>query len=432
MNRYWLMIILLCLVSAAHGQNLLLKGHVYSSKMEPIPLVDVRIKTLQRGTVTNELGYFELSLAEGRYELVYSAPGFKTLVSVVILQKDMPDQQVLLEEDGHLIGEVSIVSKRKDQSKDVIRKTIEEKDKLQQEVGSYRFEAYIKAFESADFSKMEAKPKKGKDSVSLAREAFSEFAEVMLQVDRAYPDKIKEERVGVNIKGNKHDFYYLSCTEGDYNFYANLIRIPSLSIATFLSPLSRAGLIAYRYKYLGLEADSGKMLHHIYFKPSQSSNALFEGEVWIEDGVWAIRKMKAAFPNHQTPEFKSFEATVTYERIQDRMWLPVQYDFSYQKSANKKKGRTLVKFDKYVLDTAFKKSYFNTEVSATSDSAYHRDTTFWSSVRSVPLTTEEIKVIRYRDSIYEFTHSEKYQDSMERKNNKLTLMKVVWFGQGFD
>lgn len=427
-----LLLICCCCFLSSEAQNMLLKGHVYSSKMEGIPLVDVRIKSLQRGTVTNETGYFEMSLPEGRYELVYSAEGFKPLVSIVILKKETPDQQVLLEEAAHTIQEVTISAGRKDQSKDIIRKVIDHKEALQKDVGSYHFQAYIKAFEKRDSLNTVSKKSKKKDTIARASEASSEFAEVFLNVSKAYPDKIKEERTGINIKGNKYDFYYLSCTEGDYNFYANLIRIPSLSIATFLSPISRSGLIAYRYKYMGIEFADGHMLHHIQFKPSQMSNALFDGEVWIEDDVWAIRKMRVSFPNHQTPEFKSFEATVTYEDIRKNIWLPVRYEFQYQKSANKKVGHTLVQFDHYVIDTLFPRSYFGTELSATTDSAYHRDSSFWKGARAVPLSNEEIKVIRYKDSIYEVTHSEQYQDSMERKNNKLNFWKVVWTGQGYD
>lgn len=421
---------MVCTVASAGAQNLLLKGRVYSLKMEPVPLVEVRVKELQRGTTTNELGKFELSLPEGRYEVVYSAAGFRTYTSIVILQKETPEQQVLLEESEHTIDEVTVTAKSKDQSKDVIRKVIAQKEELQKAVGAYSFEAYIKANESRELPKINPQ-KVNADSIKILKEAFSQFAEVMLKVSKAYPDKIKEERLGLNIKGNKYDFYYLSCTEGDYNFYDNLIRIPSLSAATFLSPISRSGLFAYRYKYLGMKMEQGVWMHHIQFKPSKSSNALLEGEVWIQDEVWAIKKMKAAFPNHQTPEFKSFEATVTYDFIQKRMWLPVVYEFNYQKSADKSKGSTIVRFDKYNIDTLFRRSYFNTELSATSDSAYHRDSIFWKQARPVPLSSDELKVIRYKDSIYELTHSDKYRDSIEAKNNKITLLKLAWSGQGY-
>lgn len=360
---------------------------------------------------------------------MYSAAGYKTYVSVVILQKETASQQVLLEESEHTIEGVNITSKRKDQSRDIIRMVIERKDALQKAVGAYSFEAYIKANEIRELPKPNPQKVK-KDTAALNAAAFSQFAEVLLKVSKAYPDKIKEERVGLNIKGDKRDFYYLSCTEGDYNFYANLIRIPSLSIATFLSPLSRSGLLVYRYKYIGLEFDQGLWLHHIQFKPSKTSNALVEGEVWIQDEVFAIRKMRAAFPNHQTPEFSAFEATVTYDHIRQKIWLPVQYDFKYQKSADKRKGNTVVKFDHYNIDTIFSRSFFNTELSATSDSAYYRDSSFWKEVRPVPLSNEEIRVIRYKDSIYELTHSDQYRDSVERKNNKITFLKIAWAGQG--
>jgi len=429
MYRFWLLLLVLFASLPGAAQQLMLKGYVYTSKLEPLPLVEVRVKQIQTGTTTNEVGYFEIPLPEGRYEIVYSATGFQPHVSTVILKANTEDQYVLLTEDKQQLQEVTVSAQRKDKSKDIIRKVIEHKDALQTEVPSYSFDAYIKAFEQKELKTKSKKKKTAQaDTMPFNPHAYAQFAEVALKVNKAYPDKIKEERVGLNIKGEKRDFYYLSCTEGSYNFYSNLIRIPSLSVATFLSPLSRSGLWVYRYKYIGFELVEGEWLHHIRFQPGRSSNALLEGEVWIKDEVWAIKKMRAVFPEHQTPAYTFFEATVTYDHIQRRAWLPTAYNFAYRRVSDNRSGQTRVRFEKYNIDTIFDKSFFNTELSATTDSAYHRDSTFWKQVRTEPLTEEEISVIRYKDSVYEVTHSEQYLDSVEQKTNKLTFWKVVWFG----
>jgi hypothetical protein len=422
------LLVLLLTSSFGFAQSLKLSGHVYSRKMEPIPLVSVRVKTLAIGTTTNELGHFEITLPEGRYELVFSAVGYKPFVSIVVVKNGANPQRVILEEEEQQLQEVNITSNSKDRSKDMLRKVIEQKDSLMRSSGSFSFEAYIKASEKREIPKLISKGKFAADAVKIDSAAFSQFAEVHLTVRKSFPDKLKEIRDGMNIKGNKKDFYFLSFTEGDYNFYDNLIRIPSLSEATFLSPISRSGLLAYRYKYIGMEWIEGKWMYHIYFRPSKASNALLEGDVWIMDDLWVIYKMKAAFPNHLTPKFKSFEATVTYDFIQKKLWLPVSYHFSYQKSDDKAIGNTTVSFRNYNIDTTFNRKTFNSELSATTDSAYERDSTFWDKSRAVALTDEELHVIRYKDSVYAFLHSEVYQDSVEDKRNKITPMKLGYSG----
>ncbi|HUQ97175.1 MAG TPA: DUF5686 family protein, partial [Chitinophagaceae bacterium] len=79
----------------------------------------------------------------------------------------------------------------------------------------------------------------------------------------------------------------------------------------------------------------------------------------------------------------------------------------------------------------FDKKYFGTEVSATTEAAYEKDSTFWQHVRTVPLTQKEIRYIQYRDSIYTATHTKAYLDSIDKVVNKITWKKVGFLGQTF-
>ncbi len=69
-----------------------------------------------------------------------------------------------------------------------------------------------------------------------------------------------------------------------------------------------------------------------------------------------------------------------------------------------------------MLNKTFDKKYFGPEVSATAQSAYERDSTFWQTTRTVPLTQKEVRYLHYKDSIYTATHANAYLDSMDRRN----------------
>jgi hypothetical protein len=417
----------------AVAQSYSLSGTVVNTKLEPIPFINVRVKELQRGARTNANGEFTITLPPGRYELILSSIGYQTLKSVVVVREANVKKRFILETATKEIKKVVVTKRKKDRSKEIIRKVIQNKKELQKGPGSYSFEAYIKA--TADEKKKAARKgwlkKVGPSDSTKKKGPTKEFAEVYLEVSKSYPDKIKEKRTGVNIKGNKQNFFYLSCTEGDFDFYDNLILVRALGQTSFLSPFSTSGLVAYRYKYKEFLYQDGHMYHRIQFRPSATSNALLRGEVLIQNKTWAIKKITASFPQHQTPEYKKFEVTATYDKINNKAWLPRSYDFNYLTSA-KKQGRSLVSFSNYKIDTTFDKKHFSNELSATSSEAYERDSSFWKKTRPVPLSTDEIKIIRYRDSIYEVTHSDQFRDSLEKENNKIKILNILWHGQDLE
>ncbi len=73
------------------------------------------------------------------------------------------------------------------------------------------------------------------------------MAEIVLQLDKA-PQGIKEERLGVTKHGNTVGLFYLSTTEGEFNFYNNLVKTPAISETPFLSLL-----VTVVYWHTGLE-----------------------------------------------------------------------------------------------------------------------------------------------------------------------------------
>lgn len=432
MNRFRqsVLFIFCCLISVtANGQFFTYSGTVVNDKLEPIPFINVSIKDIKQYNRTNEQGRFSFRLSPGRYELVFSRLGYKTLQKVIILNKD-EEENILLEADNQQLAQITITAKQKDRSKEIISNTIRIKKDIQKSALHYSYDAYVKASAEENAKQVNNRSKKNEKKEPLNEESGKHFAEVYLNVHRAYPDKLKEIREAVNIKGNKDNLFYLSCTEGDFNFYDNLIRIRALGPVSFLSPFSVSGLITYRYQYLGSEFEKGIRYHHIRFRPSTTSNALLTGEVWIQDHTWIIKKIRAAFPNAHTPLFQSFEINASYQQLKQQIWLPEAYTFQYR-TREKVIGQTAVRFTNYIIDTIYDKRFFNTEVSATTLEAYEKDSSFWDVVRPVPLSSDEIKIIHYRDSIYESTHSDTYLDSMEAEINKIRILNILWRGQDY-
>lgn len=71
--------------------------------------VNVLVPTLQTGTITNEYGFYSITLAEGTYEVIYSSVGFKDIKQQVSLTEKI-QLNLELEEDLEQLTEIVITA----------------------------------------------------------------------------------------------------------------------------------------------------------------------------------------------------------------------------------------------------------------------------------------------------------------------------------
>jgi hypothetical protein len=257
------------------------------------------------------------------------------------------------------------------------------------------------------------------------------MAEISLRYDYASEQQTKEERLGVIRHGNSQRLYFQSTTEGSPNFYNNLVRVPSLSEVPFVSPVSYSGLVAYKFKTIKIEKVGTHKNYTISVKPRQLSNATVEGEITISDSTWTILHTRLVFPSYHLPEYDFFQVEQQYSFVQNKAWMLSSQKFTYFSKTGKGKlsGQTLVTYSNYELNKEFGKRYFGPELSATAQTAYEKDSSFWETVRTEPLSDQEVRLVRFRDSIFRATHTKTYLDSVDRVNNQLTWKKLGFFGQ---
>jgi Family of unknown function (DUF5686)/CarboxypepD_reg-like domain len=416
------------LTANACAQEYLLTGKITNTKLEPLPFASVRVKELQTGTLSDKEGNFKLQLQPGKYDLVVSMLGFKTQVLTVVITKNYQQQILMEEEDGKLLGVVEVVGIKKDKAEEYIRNVIRNKDKILQNTRTYSCNVYIKATDENNFSKK----KKSKDTAVIQKSpvAAMNLTEVYLKLDYAYPGKIKEERTGVKVRGNRDGLFYLTTTDGDFNFYNNLVQLPALAKIPMLSPVSYSGLVAYKYKTIKVRKQYGRTIYTIKITPAKLGNALVSGELDIMDSAWVILRTHFEMPKFHLVEYDFFSVDQQYEQVNNAAWMPVRQEFNYLTKTGKAKqsGRTVAVFSDYNVDTSFAKKHFGTEISSTAQQAYERDSSFWKTVRKEPLTEKEVRFIQYRDSVVRAHTTTAYLDSVDRYNNKITLKKLFLNG----
>ena len=428
------LILILFIGASSYGQSFKLYGKVVNQRLEPLAFATVEIRDIHVGTTTREDGSYELKLDGGKYDMVVTMLGYKPALLTVIVQKNTEQNVILEMDDSKALEEVRVRGKIRDRAEEIIRNVISGKEKILDAAGAYSCDAYIRATQEDSSSII--KKQKIKDTVAIANRELAQMAmaEVTLHVDYSASGKIKEERTGVKKRGNPQSLFYLSATEGDFNLYNNLIKVPAVSEIPFISPISYSGLIAYRYKTLGIEIKDGHKYYTIGIRPREMSNATVDGQVIVMDSAWVLTEANYSLPGYHLPEYDHFNIDQQYSFIKDTAWMISRQTFTYSSKWKKSKtsGSTMVVYKDFELNRSYPKNYFGTEISATAQEAYEKDSIYWAANRTEPLTDKELRFIRYKDSIYSATHSEAYLDSVDRVTNKVTWKNVLFFGQTFN
>lgn len=419
-------------------QDYKLYGNVFNNKNEPLAFASIQVKEIKLGTVTKEDGSYSLDLDGGKYDLVVSLVGYKTQVLTVVVQKPGYRQDIIMEADISSLAEVVVRGKNKDRAEEYIRNVIRNKDVIESAAGAYSCRVYIKAVQQdSGTTKKNRKPENDSlQKITLANAELNQMAmaEIVLRLDHASARNTKEERTGITKRGNTQSLFFLSTTQGDFNFYNNLISVPSISQTQFVSPLSSSGLLAYRFKTIKIDTTAGKKIYTISVKPRQLSNATVEGEITIADGCWVLLHTKLRLPKYHLPEYDFFEIEQQYNFMNNSAWMMTRQQFTYKAATGKKSssGRTTVTYNDFELHKQFPKKYFGTELSSAWPESYKRDRSFWQTNRTEPLTEKEIRFIHYKDSAYRATHTTAYLDSMDKVINKITWKKALITGQSFN
>lgn len=438
---------LFCFSQFAKAQ---LMGLLLDSSNAPVAGVQIFDKTGSKLGQGGLDGYFKLDLRPGDYRLIFSHPEFANHEMAYLVKENQKDTITLvLKRMAVRMDAVVIRSKWKDPGPEMMRKAIARRSFWATRIPSQSATVYIRAFEETK-NKKEA-PKPTDENLSIKTDdperqqaptspkkpklnIQANMVEISMKRDWSPPNKIKEIREGVSVRGDKTGLFYLTTLEGDFNIYQNLMNLPGLCPLPIMSPLSSTAILAYRFRFIESYKDSvhGRVLR-IKFDGRQTSNATFNGEIHVVDTAFYISKIVINIPRHLMAEYDEMQLSQGYRLTKDSFILIDSQSFKYQTNTIKQKvrGETRVKYNNIVVNPVFPKNHFGLELSRTEQEAYERDSSYWEKERKVPLSLVERTFISRSDSIKRILTSDAYLDSIERKQNKITFRSLVLEGQEY-
>lgn len=407
------------------------KGKITDTKNNPLSFVSIYLDKTVTGTTSNDNGDYILEINKtGNYTIVFQYIGYKTIKKEVSITKLPHQLNVQLEEENIQLDEISI-STKDNPANTIIRNTIANKDK-----NTDKFANYTANFYSRGLYRIKDAPEKflgrslgdfggGLDSTRSGIVYLSEtVSDIKFQKK---PKKFKENIIASKVSGMDNGISFNRAEDANINFYNNSVEFGNYLI----SPISTNAFSYYTYKLEGTFYDkNGKLINKINVIPKRKNDAVFEGSLYIVEDDWALYGadvvVSGAQVNVPIIDFLKLKQSYNYSEQNDAWVLISQsIDFKINAFGFKFDGRFSSAYSNYNFSPNFTENTFTNEVLTFEKEATEKDSTYWNGLRPVPLTKEEVKDYKIKDSIKVVRKSKKYLDSIDRKRNKFNLLSPI-------
>ena len=443
MNRYvWLITLIFFFGVNSYSQSI--QGFVYDESNNPVPYAKIYVKNFTNlGAITDEEGKYYFGCDMGTYDVIFKSIGFEDQEVKVTVDNLKPTiQNVWLKQKENELSTVEVKTKKKNVGWQIMQNVISHKKEMIRQFDTYSCDIYIKGTETFDVKK---KPEKEKDEDDEPDDKFQKqkdeikdriqgenrlnMVEINLEKHFQYPNKIKEIRNGYDKLGKPDQIYYQTTTGGDFNFYKSLIRMDDLHRTPIVSPLHPSGILNYKYKLREIDTVGTDTIYKIEISPRSVGTSTMEGYLWVMKNEWVLTRVDVTLKKGNLKKYDNFRITQDFTKI-DSFWVLSRQSFEYDTKyfKEKVKGITTVAYSNWRFNPEYPEKYFSNEVGVTTEEAYERDSSYWDQIRPEPLTPEEQRKKFVQDSLTAIYTSEKYLDSVDAVFNKITFLKVLWFG----
>lgn len=440
-RRYFIVCFLWSCSSVLFGQYAV-KGTVVDENNQPLSGAEIYVKFSEDTPYkTDAKGNFELRFQPGEIYLIFSIWGYEDKeVFVPVSYADQTIQVQLLPILSGETDDIIISAKKSNVGREVIKKVVQKRDTISPWNYAHQVNVYIKTIDEDITPKNN---KKKEDDTKIEEDLFDESSagqnqklnllEVQLEKNYAPVNKVKEIRNAYTLRGTSDNMYYQTTVKSDFNFFQNTIELPDIHQTAILSPVSNPGILAYKYKLEAKYEEGDQTIYKIKITARSTSTSTLEGYIYIIDSLFIIQKLDLKLQKGNLLKYDYFGVYQEYGYNEKGINYLKKQEFDYGVKYNNyiRKIKTQVACSDYQFDKSFEKKFFNSEVAITEQKAYERDSAYWNENRQIKLTPEEIKFIQYNDSI-KFAHSRKeYLDSIDSVFNKVTFLKVLWYGVDF-
>lgn len=135
---------LCCLLLHATLQAQQLKGVIVNEQGDPVPNSTVYIQETAKGIAADNLGEFQTLLSPGTYTCEFRSLGYESINKNITMGKHNQSILIVLQETSYMLDEVVVVAGDEDPAYRIMRKAIAYAPYYRYQISEYHAEAYIK------------------------------------------------------------------------------------------------------------------------------------------------------------------------------------------------------------------------------------------------------------------------------------------------
>lgn len=439
--KQFLLFMLGCVMITTSLQAQQLKGFIVNKKGEPIPNSTVYIREIAKGIAADNLGEFQTALAPGSYTCEFRSLGYESTWKNITMGKENQTIRVELRETSYMLKEVVVYATKnnEDPAYRIMRKAIAHAPYYRYQIKEYTSEAYIKgsltidkiprllkrAMKVNDFdfdiNSLIGKPLVMESKSNIRFTSPETYQQDVIALKSSIPEEFNVDK-GLSIM-----------TSTIYNERLN----------GMISPLSPGAFRFYGFKLENVDYQPDHIINKIKVMPKKKNPDLFSGYIYILEDTWNVYIADLVASELGT----TLHYRINYHQVQPSVYLPTTYDMSISINTMGVKGSgkyyASMKYNSVQVDDkqqkisdeldklaqkedlstkeAYKMSKLMSqmvepeEVKKQRESleikdiervemkvdtlAWKKDSTFWISVRELPLREDELRSYQTKDSL---------------------------------
>lgn len=465
LNFIYFLLLVVFLVSFHPSFSARIYGTVRGEDGKPLPFATIYVKQTNTGTTTNADGYYEINLSPGAYNLVFQYLGYESNNQAVTIGQEDVQLPVILKPQVVVLQNVEITASDEDPAYTIMRNAIAKSKYHLNQLDSFSSKVYLKGTGKLKNIPFLFRNRLKKEGIDTSRVFVTEsISQVFYQRPRTYREKV------ISIRSSGDDNNTSPMAYINASFY-------SPKLANAISPLAPQAFSYYRFEYEGTFMDREYAVSKIRVIPRSQGEDVFSGILNIVEDDWSIHSL----------DFKVVKMGVDihvnqiYAPVEEKVWLPVShrfliegtffgFNFEYrylatisdydiylnpeiepdievvdkqeitrqpdleqiqdlepnQQVSRRKLRRLMRKYEKQERQETGEPDVVYSHQQTVDTLAYRKDSSYWYSVRPVPLSEKEIEGYQQIDSIAQAELEQKQQDSLKQsKSASFNLFDLV-------
>lgn len=408
-----------------------IQGKVTDTQGNLLPAVTIHVEDTYIGTITNDLGQYELSYnSKDSFVIVFQYLGYKTAKKTIQPGDNHSEVNIELQEENYQLQTV-VIDPKNNPANEIIRAAIKNKKDNSEGTNAFNSDFYSRGiFRIKDAPKkiLGQKFDSFDEILDSTRSGVLYLSETVSKITYKKPDKLKETIIASKVSGKDNGFSFNTAASANFDFYNNYIELGTNAI----SPIADNAFHYYKFKIESSFFDQNNIqINKIKVTPKRQTEPVFEGYLYIVEDSWSIYAVDLTTTGKQIqmPAMNSMTLKQNYSYNQNnKIWSKntQTLDFEAGMMGINLNGRFTYVYSNYDFEPKLNKKTFAGAAITIENNANKKNDEYWNQFRPVPLTAEETNDYLNKDALQTKKKSKTYLDSIDAKHNRFRIDDIIW------